>query len=62
MEQFFLELGELPDGFKHYHYPEVYFSEDGETLFIFIPVSTPAGGLEPIWRTYPTGWLYESSG
>ncbi len=55
-------LGEIPAGFVHYHYPEIHFSQDGEAVHLFIRVGTPAGGLEPIWRTYPTRWLYEGSG
>ncbi len=52
-------LGELPHDFMHLHYHEVYFSDDGENLYIFIRVSSPAGTLEPIWLTHPTRWLYE---
>lgn len=52
-------MDELPDDFVHFHYHEVYFSADGERFFVFIRVGTPAGAQKPIWRTYPTNWLYE---
>ena len=52
-------LSELPDGFTHYHYHQVYFSEDGATAYVYILVSGPLGSREPIWRSFPTASLYE---
>ncbi|MDP6777067.1 MAG: sialidase family protein, partial [Candidatus Latescibacteria bacterium] len=54
-------LGEIPDGFVHYHYPEIHFSRDGETIHLYVRVSTPGGGLDPIWRSFPIRWLYEGT-
>ena len=52
-------MSDLPDGFTHYHYHEIYFSADGQEAFIFIRVGPPIGSHEPIWRSFPTAWLYE---
>ena len=52
-------MSDLPDGFTHYHYHEIYFSADGQEAFIFIRVGLPIGSYEPIWRSFPTAWLYE---
>ena len=52
-------LSEIPDGFTHYHYPQIHFSEDGQTIFFLYLVSTPKGGLPSKWRPFPVSWLYE---
>lgn len=48
----------VPDDLRHYHYSQVYFSGDGQTIHIMIPVSYPGGGLDPIWLQHPVSWLY----
>ena len=52
-----IEMGEIPDGFTHYHYPEIYF--EGNQVHIFYLVSSPPGGLPSKWRTFPVRWLYQ---
>ena len=52
-------MGEIPDGFTHFHYPGIYFGDGGETIDIYYLVSTPGKGRPPKWRTFPVEWLYE---
>ena len=50
-------LGEIPDGFKNFHYSRIYFSED--KIFIRYAVSPPGGiGSKECWRVFPVAWLY----
>ena len=51
------QKGVIPDGFKHFHYPQVYV--DREKIYIFYRVSTPGGALPSKWRVFPISWLYE---
>jgi hypothetical protein len=51
-------MSEVPDGFTHYHYSSVYFSED--KMFIKYLV-TPLGGRGEVrWRVFPIAWLYKA--
>jgi len=52
-------MGEIPDGFRFYHYSSVFLSED--KIFVRYPVSPPAGpgGSRVQWRVFPISWLYE---
>ncbi|MFH0963487.1 MAG: sialidase family protein [Planctomycetota bacterium] len=49
-------LGEVPDGFTHFHYPNVYFSDN--KIFIKYLVSTLDGKSGYRWRVFPISWLY----
>ncbi|MBQ15903.1 MAG: hypothetical protein CMJ65_02135 [Planctomycetaceae bacterium] len=49
-------LGEIPDGFMHYHYPTVFLSED--KIFINYGVTPPEGSGTSRWRVFPIAWLY----
>ena len=51
-------MGEIPDGFTHYHYSSIYLSED--KIFIMYNVSPPGPGAKVRWRVFPISWLYES--
>ena len=52
-------LSELPDGFRHYHYPSIFPSEDH--IAIGYIVSFPAGEEKAWyrWRKFPISQLYE---
>ena len=52
-------MGEIPDGFTHYHYPEIYFSDDNESVMIYYNVGNPDGTLAPKLKEFPVTWLYE---
>jgi len=49
-------LGEIPDDFRHYHYPTIFFSED--KIFINYGVIPAEGNGESRWRVFPIVWLY----
>ena len=49
--------GVIPDGFRHYHYPQVYC--DREKIYIFYRVNGPQEALTSKWQIHPISWLYE---
>jgi len=58
-------MPELPEGFRHYHYPEVYFAEKENTVRMWYLVSAiggpPPDGITSKWRVFPIDWLYEEA-
>ncbi|MFC1452987.1 sialidase family protein [Verrucomicrobiota bacterium] len=54
-----LDVGEIPEGFRHYHYPEIYL--DGDLINILYMVSTPEKAIRSKWRTFPIEWLYKDT-
>jgi len=50
-------LGEIPDGFTHYHYSSIFFSAD--KIFIKYLVSPKGGEASWRWRVFSISWLYE---
>ena len=53
-------MSEVPDGFTHFHYPQIHFSEEGDKVFIYYLVSPPEGEASSKWRAFPVSSLYES--
>lgn len=49
-------LGEIPDGFTHYHYPDITLTDD--RIFIAYLATSPDGKGGRRWRAFPTAWLY----
>ena len=52
-------LSELPDGFTHYQYANIFFSED--KIVVNYSVSPLGGPGESRWRVFPISWLYAPS-
>ena len=52
-------MSEIPDGVTHYHYPEIYFSGDGEEVYFFYLVSPRGQAGTSKWRAFPASWLYQ---
>ena len=50
-------LGEIPDGFTHYHYSSIFFSAD--KIFIKYLVSPKGDEASWRWRVFPISWLYD---
>lgn len=57
------QMGVIPEGFRHYHYPQVYV--DDATIYIYYLISTPAAppddGPRTAWIAKPLAWLYEDA-
>ena len=49
-------LSKIPDGFTHYHYPDIFLSDD--KIFIGYLATAPDGKGGKRWRAFPISWLY----
>ena len=50
-------LGELPDDFRHYGYPEIYFHDDSMSICYKQP--RPRNPEPMKWGTFAVSWVYE---
>lgn len=53
-------LSVIPEGFTHFHYPNIYCSQD--KIFISYAVSPIEAKATRRWRAFPITWLYEPEG
>jgi len=52
------EMGDIPAGFLHFGYPEVYFTAEEICIFYHATPPAPTERVPPRWRVFPISWLY----